>query len=72
MTTKYKVGETVEYRGETGRIVEAHENDQGYGVLRRELKNRCRPHEWVSNLCTGGKGEPGDGGDIYRLEPVRH
>ncbi len=68
MSTKYQVGEIVTFRGETGRVVEAHKNDRGKDVIRREMNNRCGPGQWVSNLGTGGQGRLGDGGEMYRLD----
>jgi hypothetical protein len=70
MSTKYEVGEIVTYRGKTGRVVEARKNDKGYGVVRKEMNRRCKSGQWVSNLGTSGKGLPGDGGEMYRLEKV--
>lgn len=63
VSTKYKVGEVVTYRGRTGRIVEAQKNDKRRGKIRGEMNNRCEPGQWVGNLGTGAN-------DMYRLEEV--
>jgi hypothetical protein len=63
MTTKYKVGEIITYRGRTGRIVEAQKNDKRRGKIRGEMNKRCKPGQWVGNLGTGAD-------DMYRLEKV--
>lgn len=69
-STVFSVGQVVRYREKEGRIVEAQANDRGLGVVRDEMRDRLEPGQWVSNLGTGGRGMPGDGGMMFRLEPV--
>ncbi len=70
---KYNVGDIVDPKDTKGKdggtVLIAVWNDRGENKWRTELNNQKRDNQFVSNCRTGGEGQPGDGGQMFLIEP---